>query len=105
MATYTNHTLCSIALVAVALGACNRGPANQPREYAAAPGTVYGGLVRPLKDDTSEEIVSWVDGQVVTDWSAEIAKRERAIEGYLNDGEKRSQRDSWVQRSERCSRT
>ena len=38
-----------------------------------------------LKDDTSEEIVSWVDGQVVTDWAAEIAKRERAIDGYLND--------------------
>ena len=40
---------------------------------------------RPLEDDTSEEIVSWVDGQVVTDWAAEIAKRERAIDGYLND--------------------
>ena len=39
----------------------------------------------PLKNDTSEEIVSWVDGQVVTDWAAEIAKRERAIDGYLND--------------------
>ena len=39
----------------------------------------------PLEDDTSEEIVSWVDGQVVTDWAAEIAKRERAIDGYLND--------------------
>ena len=29
--------------------------------------------------------MSWVDGQVVTDWAAEIAKRERAIDGYLND--------------------
>ena len=29
--------------------------------------------------------MSWVDGQVVTDWPAEIAKRERAIDGYLND--------------------
>ena len=40
---------------------------------------------RRLKDDSSDDIVSWVDGQVVTDWSAEIAKRERAIDGYLND--------------------
>ena len=29
--------------------------------------------------------MSWVDGQVVTDWAAEIAKREKAIDGYLND--------------------
>ena len=38
-----------------------------------------------LKDDSSNDIVSWVDGQVVSDWSAEIAKRERAIDGYLSD--------------------
>ena len=31
--------------------------------------------------------MSWVDGQVVTDWAAEIAKRERAIDGYLNDAD------------------
>jgi hypothetical protein len=41
--------------------------------------------VSPLKNDTSEEIVSWVDGQVVTDWAAEMTKRERAFDGYLND--------------------
>jgi hypothetical protein len=41
--------------------------------------------VGPLKDDTSEQIVSWVDGQVVTNWAVEIMKRERAIEGYLAD--------------------
>jgi mono/diheme cytochrome c family protein len=43
--------------------------------------------VAPLKDDTSEEIVSWVDGKVVTDWAAEMTKRERAIDGYLNDAD------------------
>jgi hypothetical protein len=41
--------------------------------------------VAPLKDDTSEAIVSWVDGKVVTDWAAEIEKRDRAIDGYLDD--------------------
>jgi hypothetical protein len=38
-----------------------------------------------LKDDSSDDIVSWVDGQVVSDWSVEIAKRDRAIDGYLSD--------------------
>ena len=31
--------------------------------------------------------MSWVDGQVVTDWAAEIAKREQAIAGYLDDAD------------------
>ena len=42
-------------------------------------------MVNPLKDDSSEQIVSWVDGQVITDWTGEIAKRRKAIDGYLND--------------------
>jgi hypothetical protein len=37
--------------------------------------------VGPLEHDKSDRIVSWVDRQVVTDWPAEIAKRDRAIEG------------------------
>ena len=40
-----------------------------------------------LDDATSDQIVSWVDRQPVTDWSNEIAKRERAIEAYLNDSD------------------
>jgi hypothetical protein len=43
--------------------------------------------VAPLADDAGDDIVSWVDGKVVTDWNAEIAKRERAIEGYVNDAD------------------
>ena len=31
--------------------------------------------------------MSWVDGQAVTDWAAEVTKRERAIDGYLNDAD------------------
>ncbi len=87
MSIHENRRLVSIVLVAVAACACNRGPATENREYPAAPATVNGGLVAPLKDDTSAEIVSWVDGQVVTDWTAEITKRERAIEGYLDDAD------------------
>ena len=38
-----------------------------------------------MQDDSSEQIVSWVDGQIVTDWAAETAKRQRAIDRYLDD--------------------
>ena len=87
MSIYRNLELSCIALAAVALGACSRGPATETREYAAAAERASGGVVGPLKDDTSEQIMSWVDGQVVTDWAAEIAKRERAIAGYLDDAD------------------
>jgi mono/diheme cytochrome c family protein len=66
-----------------ALSAC-RGTAGQnPGEGSVAP--PRDGLVRPLENDTSDDIVSWVDGQVVRDWPAEIDKRDRAIAGYLDD--------------------
>ena len=77
----------SIALWSFAVSACGGGPATQPPEYAAAAARADAGLVGPLNDDTSEEIVSWVDGQVVTDWASEVSKRERAIDGYLNDAD------------------
>jgi mono/diheme cytochrome c family protein len=69
----------------MAVCSCSSDPATDNPEYVAAAQRAEAGLVAPLKDDTAEEIVSWVDGEVVTDWTAEIAKRERAINGYLND--------------------
>jgi hypothetical protein len=78
---------CCVAAVCVAVGACGRGAAPQKPEYVAAAERAQAGLVGPLKDDTGDEIVSWVDGQVVTDWAAEIVKRERAINGYLDDAD------------------
>jgi mono/diheme cytochrome c family protein len=75
----------SIAVLAGSVTACSRGPANENREYAAGAGTAIGGLLGPPQNDTSEQIISWVDGQAVTAWDAEIAKRERAIQEYLND--------------------
>jgi len=84
MAFHRNPRLICVALVAVAACACRR-PANENPEYVAAAERANSGFVGPLNDDTSEEIVSWVDGQVVTDWAAEITKRERAIQGYLDD--------------------
>jgi hypothetical protein len=76
----------SVVLLAVALCGC-RDAAEQDPEYAAATARATQGLVGPLENDTSEDIVSWVDGQVVRDWSAEIEKRDRAIAGYLDDAD------------------
>ena len=73
-------------MVALVACACSR-PASQNPEYKAAAERAVAGLVAPLKNDTSEEIVSWVDGQVVTDWAKEIAKLDEAIDGYLNDAD------------------
>ncbi|HEX8029637.1 MAG TPA: hypothetical protein VF491_14285 [Vicinamibacterales bacterium] len=73
--------------MAIVACACSRGPSDQNPEYSAAAERGNAGLVAPLDHDTSEEIRSWVDGQVVTDWPAEIEKRDRAINGYLNDAD------------------
>jgi hypothetical protein len=74
------------ATVAVLLVAgCGQAPTTKTPEYSGARAGNDAGLVSPLGDDASPDIVSWVDGTVVTDWSAEVDKRERAIEGYLND--------------------
>ena len=76
-----NSVLCWIAAVCVAVGACGRGATPQKPEYVAAAERAQAGLVGPLKDDTGDDIVSWVDGQVVTDWPAEIAKRSAPSTG------------------------
>jgi len=87
MSIFRNRGLCSLAFVCAAVCACNRGRATENPQYAAAAQRAEARLVGPLRNDTSEEIVSWVDGQVVTDWTAEIQKRQRAIDGYLNDAD------------------
>ena len=85
MSLHRNRRLICAALVCIGLNACSRGPAADAIGGAAAAAGRSQGMLAPLKDDTSEEIVSWIDGQVVTDWATEIAKRDRAIDGYLND--------------------
>ncbi len=87
MPASARRVISCIPLLALAVCACGRGPANQNPEYAAAAERANAGLVAPLKNDTSEEIVSWVDGKTVTDWAAEIEKRDRALNGYLNDAD------------------
>jgi len=74
-----------VLLLSLFVCACGRDAAREEGSKPSA--AMEAGLVGPLEDDSSEDIVSWVDGKVVTDWSAEIAKRDRAIEGYLNDAD------------------
>ena len=65
-----NPRLVSVALAAaLAVCGCRQEPANESREYPDKATTANGGLVGPVKDDTSAEIVSWVDGQPVADWA------------------------------------
>ncbi len=64
--------------------ACGRGtPEEKATTKAAATGTA--GLVGPLTNDTSDDIVSWVDGQVVTRLDSRDRQARPAIDGYLSD--------------------
>ena len=74
-------------VVAIAVSACGRDPAAESTVNTAAATRAGAGIVAPLEDDGSEEIVSWVDGRVVVDWMAEIGKRDQAIERYINDSD------------------
>jgi hypothetical protein len=87
MSIERSRTLLLIPILA-AVCACSRGPAKEDPNYTTAAGTArrdLNGPVGPLKDDSSEQILSWVDGQPVTDWGVETTKRDLAIERYLND--------------------
>jgi hypothetical protein len=85
MSIHFHRTLIVIALISLVTMACKRGEANGGAAAASAAVLHEQGLVGPLRNDTSADIVSWVDGQPVTDWASEIVKRDRAIQGYLQD--------------------
>jgi hypothetical protein len=80
----THRVLCTVLFAAVAC-ACSRGGDTQPAGSRDLPRVAGGAVVAPSADDTSDQILSWVDGQAVTDWATEISKRDLAIEQYLND--------------------
>ena len=50
-----------------------------PPSAATDPGK--SGLVAPMEDDSAADIMSWVDAAPVTDWGAEIQKRDRGDRG------------------------
>ena len=76
--------LACIPLLSLLVCSCGRDAATEADVKTTSP---TAGLMGPPENDKSEDIVSWVDGQVITDWAAEIGKRDRAIEGYLNDAD------------------
>src|SRR5204862_6924733 len=75
-----------IPLVTVAMYACSRGSLGETRDYQA-PAASGGAIIEPPKDDARPEIVSWVDGQVITHWPAESANRQHALDAYLDDAD------------------
>ena len=55
---------CRLLVVVAVAGAafgCGRTPGTEAPEYKTGVATAGGGLVGPLKDDSSEQIVSWVE--------------------------------------------
>ena len=82
-----NARYITIFVLALASASCGRKAGYDAAEYKAAADAAKSGFVEPLQDDSAADIMSWVDGAPVTDWSAEVQKRDRAIEGYLNDAD------------------
>jgi len=82
-----NTRYITFVVLALASAACGRKVGYDAAEYKAAADAAKSGFVAPLQDDSAADIMSWVDGAPVTDWSAEVQKRDRAIEGYLNDAD------------------
>ena len=55
------------ALVLMAACGGGRDEGRDRPEYTEAARRAEGGVVAPLTDDTSDDIMSWVDGKVVTE--------------------------------------
>ena len=88
MRVITRSRLAFVAfLVGFTAAGCGGSSGTDAPAYTAAAESAKAGLVTPLADDSASEIMSWVDGQVVTDWPAEVARRDGAIAGYLNDND------------------
>ena len=83
--TTLHHVVCVSLAACVSTAGCGGSSGTDAPAYAAAGEAAKAGLVAPLADDNATEIMSWVDGQVVTDWPAEVARRDAAIAAYLND--------------------
>src|SRR5262245_14081247 len=76
-----------VLALAAALCGCRETPVAETRSGYGSASPAAGALVKAPQGDTSEDIVSWVDGQVVRDWPAEVAKRDKAIEAYVDDSD------------------
>ena len=81
-----HKSLSCLALVLLSAWGCrSAGMPNRPSAYLQPQAIADALVVSPVVDDGSDQIVSWVDGKAITDWAAEIARRDHAIDAYLND--------------------
>jgi hypothetical protein len=86
--THNHVGLCCLAITLFTAWGCRTTDAPARSTNYVLPGTsADAAVVAPVADDGSDQIVSWVDGKAVTDWAAEIARRDHAIEDYLNDAD------------------
>jgi hypothetical protein len=86
MLSSRNARSTGIVILVAALVACSRGPVSQTSDYPGSSSPAGAAIRGPLADDQSRaEIVSWVDGEAVTDWTVEVARRDRVIQSYLDD--------------------
>ena len=76
-----------ITLAAIPAYGCTAAPDDADVSYSGLRQTADAALVGPLENDESDAIVSWVDGQVVTDWASEIPRRQQAIDAYHLDAD------------------
>jgi hypothetical protein len=75
-----------IAIALMMVWGCRTvGTPARPADYVEPAATADAPVVTPVADDASDRIVSWLDGTTVSDWAAEIVRRDHAIEAYLND--------------------
>jgi hypothetical protein len=75
------------ALTLLGVAAWTSGAAPQAQTNPASRPGSPGRLLAPLGQDAGPDILSWVDGTPVTDWAAEISRRDQAIQHYLDDDE------------------
>jgi hypothetical protein len=87
MRTQTARHGHALAALVITLASCGCREASRARAQEPVTVPAAAVLVKPPAADTSSDIVSWVDGAVVTDWAAEREKRTRAIRGYLEDSD------------------
>ncbi|MGE0443833.1 MAG: hypothetical protein AB7P99_01290 [Vicinamibacterales bacterium] len=79
-----SRSMCAVVALSIIATACGRA-AQAPPDYDASTEGPEAAFMQPLADDTGPEIMSWVDGQAVTDWASEITRRDHAIATYLAD--------------------
>ena len=86
MSIRSHVLLSSVIIAALSIYVSASGETGENSTHSASATTTGEPLFAPI-DDASDDIVSWADGRPVTNWTDEIAKRDLAINSYLNDSD------------------